>query len=96
MKIKPKLRARRMWANYYCNGVIGIYGERSTAKYFRGFLAGPPTPVAVIPLDNVEALEFEALEAFLNDKGITSQSGLRAALTVIGVLPRARAKKGRK
>jgi hypothetical protein len=94
MKTKPK--ARRMWANYCSDGNVRIYGSRSDAKYFRGFLAGPPTPVAVIPLDNVEALEFEALEAFLNDKGITSQSGLRAALTVIGVLPRARAKKGRK
>ena len=49
---------------------------------------GNTLPVAVIPLDNFEALELEALEAFLNDKGITSQSGLRAALAAIGVLPK--------
>jgi hypothetical protein len=81
MKTKPE--PRRMWANYCSDGCVRIYGARSDAKYFRGFLAGPPTPVAVIPLDNVEALE-----AFLDDKGITSQSGLRAALTAIGVLPK--------
>ena len=61
-----------MWANYYCNGVIGIYGERSTAKYFRGFLAGPPTPVAVIPLDEPTALG----------------DSMVSALTSLGVLPK--------
>jgi hypothetical protein len=72
MKTKPN--ARRMWANYYCNGVIGIYGERSTAKYFRGFLAGPPTPVAVIPLHDLTTLG----------------DSMVSALTSLGVLPRAR------
>jgi hypothetical protein len=93
-KTKPKIKARRMWANYHPDGAIRIYGKRSTAKYLTSSLAGPIIPVAVIPLHDVEALELEALEAFLDDKGITSQSGLRAALTAIGVLPKAR--KGRK
>ncbi len=39
-----------MWANYYPDGVIGIYGKRATAEYFRGFLRGSTVPVAVIPL----------------------------------------------
>jgi hypothetical protein len=54
--------------------VIGIYGERSTAKYFRGFLAGPPTPVAVIPLHDLTTLG----------------DSMVSALTSLGVLPRAR------
>ena len=80
MKTKPKPRARRMRVNYYPNGAIGIYESRSDAKYFRGFLAGPPTPVAVIPLHEPTALG----------------DSMVSALTSLGVLPRARAKKGRK
>ena len=72
MKIKPN--ARRMWANYCQDGVIRIYGARSDAKYFRGYLAGPPTPVAVIPLNEPTALG----------------DSMVAALTAIGVLPRSR------
>jgi len=75
MKTKPK--ARRMWANYYCNEMIGIYVERSTAKYFRGLLADPPTPVAVIPLDEPTALG----------------DSMVSALVDLGVLPKQRVKK---
>jgi hypothetical protein len=95
MKTKPKPRARRMWANYYSDYDVMVHTSRKTAQSCAqpsAILAA--VPVAVIPLHDVEALELEALEAFLGDKGITSQSGLRAALTAIGVLPRAR--KGRK
>jgi hypothetical protein len=93
-KTKPKIKARLLWANYYPDGRLGIYRTKRIATYFRGLLGGEAAPVAVIPLHDVEALELEALEAFLDDKGITSQNGLRAALTAIGVLPKAR--KGRK
>ena len=84
-----------MWANYYPDGIIGIYGKRSTAKYFRGFLAGQITPVAVIPLDDVDALVLKASLAIDNVILCGSVKVIaRAALTAIGVLPRA--KKGRK
>jgi len=74
MKTKPKPRARRMWANYCSDGGVRIYGSRSDAKYFRGFLAGPPTPVAVIPLHDLTTLG----------------DSMVSALTSLGVLPRAR------
>ena len=95
MKTKPKLRARRMWASYYKGGFVFLDEKRNYAldNAAKDYLHAA-IPVAVIPLHDVEALELEALEAFLDDKGITSQSGLRAALTAIGVLPKAR--KGRK
>ena len=74
MKTKPKLRARRMWANYYPDGVIGIYRKRATAEYFRGFLAGTIVPVAVIPLH----------------ENTTLGDSMVSALTSLGVLPRTR------
>jgi hypothetical protein len=63
-----------MWANYCSDGGVRIYGSRSDAKYFRGFLAGPPTPVAVIPLDEPTALG----------------DSMVSALTSLGVLPKPR------
>ena len=78
MKTKPE--PRRMWANYCSDGGVRIYGSRSDAKYFRGFLPGQVTPVAVIPLHDLTTLG----------------DSLVSALTAIGVLPRARARKGRK
>jgi hypothetical protein len=77
MKTKP--RARRMWAIYDPDGAIGIYGKRSTAKYFRGFLAGPIIPVAVIPVHEPTALG----------------DAMVSALTTLGVLrkPRKRGRK---
>ena len=72
MKNKPK--PRRMWANYCSDGVIRIYGARSDAKYFRGFLPGQVTPVAVIPLHEPTALG----------------DSMVSALTSLGVLPKQR------
>jgi len=72
MKTKPKLRARRLWAIYDPDGAIGIYGKRSTAKYFRGFFAGPIIPVAVIPLHDLTTLG----------------DSMVSALTSLGVLPK--------
>jgi hypothetical protein len=72
MKTKPK--ARRMWANYCSDGNVRIYGSRSDAKYFRGFLPGQVTPVAVIPLDEPTTLG----------------DSMVSALTAIGVLPKPR------
>jgi len=72
MKTKPKPRARRMWANYDPDGAIGIYGKRSTARYFRGFLAGPIIPVAVIPLHQPTALG-DAMVSALTSLGVLSK-----------------------
>jgi hypothetical protein len=94
MKTKTRPRARRMWANYYPSGAIAFHKKRSTAKRFRGFRACPTVAVAVIPLHNVEQIVLEALYAWGNHKGEDTASSMRAALTAIGVLPKA--KKGRK
>jgi len=72
--MKPKPRARRMWANYYPDGVIGIYAKLATAEYFRGFLMGSTIPVAVIPLHEPTALG----------------DSMVSALTSLGVLPKPR------
>jgi hypothetical protein len=58
-----------MWASYYPDGVIGIYGKRSTAKYFRGFCAGPIVPVAVIPLHDLTTLG-DSMVSALVDLGV--------------------------
>jgi hypothetical protein len=76
MKTKPKLRARRMWANYCSDGGVRIYGSRSDAKYFRGFLAGPPTPVAVIPLHEPTALG-DAMLSALTSLGVLRKKGTK-------------------
>jgi hypothetical protein len=72
--MKTKIKARRMWVNYYPDGAIGIYRKRATAEYFRGFLAGTIVPVAVIPLHDLTTLG----------------DSMVSALAAIGVLPRAR------
>ena len=72
MKTKP--RARRLWANFYSDGGVRIYGSRSDAKYFRGFLAGPPTPVAVIPIHEPTALG-DAMVSALTSLGVLRKKG---------------------
>jgi len=58
-----------MWANYYPDGVIGIHAKLATAKYFRGFLAGPIVPVAVIPLHDLTTLG-DSMVSALTDLGV--------------------------
>ena len=94
MKTKPKPRARRMFANYYPDGGVGIYRRKRSATYFRGLLGGKPVTVAVIPLHDVDALIEQAYAAFQDGPGVAMKDSMRYALTAIGVLPRAR--KGRK
>jgi hypothetical protein len=72
MKTKP--RARRMFANYYPDGRLGIYRTKRSATYFRGLFGGEATPVAVIPLHDLTTLG----------------DSMVSALTSLGVLPRAR------
>ena len=93
MKTKPTLRARRMWANYYPE-IVCVHHTRKSAG-----ASGDPSyphavPVAVIPLDDVDALVTAATDARIWSVG-TSREAMIAALTAIGVLPRQR-KGGRK
>jgi hypothetical protein len=73
MKTKPKLRARRMWANYYAGGDVLLHTTRKAAQSWalhEVTMAG--VPVAVIPLHEPTALGDSML----------------SALTAIGVLPK--------
>ena len=80
-----------MWANYYAQGQsMSIHGSKKLAQNLMEF---EPThqavPVAVIPLDNPEALVHCAYEAsrLPGEDGLTQ---MRAALAAIGVLPSTR------
>lgn len=95
MKTSKKLKAHRMWANYYAQGQsMSIHGSKKLAQNLMEF---EPThqavPVAVIPLDDVPALVRTAGDAFAASyDGHLCKSDIVAMLTAIGVLP----KKGRK
>jgi hypothetical protein len=44
-----------------------------------------PIRVAIIPLDDVEAIVERAFAAYFTDKGFTYGDGIRAALTAAGI-----------
>lgn len=87
-----------MWANYYRDASV-LHETRKMAAH----CAAPGAMheailVAVIPLDDVNALVQLAAEAYFNAWSAelaTRKEAMRAALTAIGVLPRTR-KGGRK
>ena len=95
MKTSKKLKARRMWAVYYPELVCCHY-SRNRARERSEFASDhPATPVAVIPLDDVDSLLRAAGDAFSDSyDGHLVQADIVAMLEGIGVLPRAR--KGRK
>lgn len=102
--MKTKLRARKMWANYYADGIRRIHSTKESARAVRCFTGGkssvPKTiPVAVIPLDDQGALIAKATAAFLAEdrkpESWIPDDCMVAALIAIGVLPRQR-KGGRK
>jgi len=73
MKTKPKLRARRLWANYYAGGDVLVHTSRESAQSWalhEVTMAG--VPVAVIPLHEPTALG----------------DSMVSALTSLGVLPK--------
>jgi hypothetical protein len=76
MKTKPKLRARRMWANYYNNGALAFFLTKRSACLFKGFSKAATVPVAVIPLHDIT----------------THGDSMVSALTSLGVLPKQRKK----
>jgi hypothetical protein len=75
--MKTKLKARRMWANYYPEGGLGIYRTKRSATYFSGLFGGEAIPVAVIPLHDLTTLG----------------DSMVSALTAIGVLPKRKGRK---
>jgi hypothetical protein len=94
MKTKPQLRARRMWANYYADGTCRIHSTKKNAWSWRCFTEDKSSvpaaiPVVVIPLDDVEALQSTAYNAYYGaqDANRDSMECVVAALTAIGVLP---------
>ena len=79
--MKTKPKPRRMWANYYPGGDVLTHATRKAAQSWALHeVTMAGVPVAVIPLHEPTALG----------------DSMVSALVAIGVLPRARAKKGRK
>ena len=98
MKTKPKLRARRMFANYYPAANVCVYLHRTRTRansMENDDCSHAAVPVAVIPLDAPESLVNKAVKGFFRGGQLDAYSDMRAALTAIGVLPRTR-KGGRK
>ncbi len=102
-KKRTKLKARRMWATRETGEPERLHKTKSDAAgwdYAGGYDARPNSVyrVAVIPLDDVEAIVVAAAAAHYKAWSGTGKPAngdcMRAALVAIGVLPRA--KKGRK
>ena len=94
MKTK-KLKPRRMWANCYPDGKVYVRRTKRLAANCRAAIPGVRTiHVAVIPLDDVEAVVEKAILAFFGHvRTGTNRDRMRHALVAIGVLPK---RKGRK
>lgn len=86
--MKIKIKPRRMFANYYPDGRLGIYRTKRSATYFRGLFGGEPTPVAVIPLDDVPALLTRFCDATHESSAKTYRGSMQDALISLGVLPK--------
>jgi hypothetical protein len=83
MKTKPKPRV--MWANYY-PGIVRCDETLKRAKHRAEYnLPNQTVRVAIIPLDDVEAIVERAVAAYFTDKGFTYGDGIRAALTAAGI-----------
>ena len=94
--MSAKLTARRMWANGYETDPSALYlhASKKLAKDASA-LCDPlidARPVAVIPLDDVEALVEKAAAEYINSSArwISVAGRMRDALTTIGVIPKAR------
>lgn len=84
-----------MWANYYPEATICWPTKRKALIRSGPSRRHRAIPVAVIPLDDVPALQSTAYNAFweAQDAKFDSMESVVAALSAIGVLPR---KGGRK
>ena len=94
--MKPKLRARRMWANYYPEATICTPTKRLALIRSDPSRPNRAIPVAVIPLHDPEALVAKAKTAYVDacHMHVTVQGRVKYMLTAIGVLPKS--KGGRK
>lgn len=85
-----------MWANYYDDRSILLHRDESAARVCAVSygIRHPAVPVVVIPLDDAEAIVVTAAAAHYKAwSGVgkpTNGDCMRAALTAIGVLPRAK------
>lgn len=96
MKTKLKPKARKMWANYYPTGIVCHPLRRMARINAPANCLSATIPVAVIPLDDMPALQSTAYNAYCEaqDANLDSMECVVAALAAIGVLPKQR--KGRK
>ena len=89
MNNKP--RARKMWANYYPTGIICHPLRRKARINAPANCLSAAIPVAVVPLDDVDAMVLVAALEWTKFRMENNPSvRMRAALTAIGVLPRQR------
>jgi len=96
MKTKLKPKPRKMWANYYPLAGIGSTPRiHPTLLQAQAMAAGcsKPVRVAVIPLNDPDALIRVATDAYFSSLGKNTENRWRDTLAAIGVLPR---KGGRK
>ena len=91
-RTKPTPLARRMWANYYRDASVLHETRKMAAHCAAPGAAHEVVPVAVVPLDDVDALIAKATAAFLVEdrkpESWTLDDCMTAALTAIGVLPK--------
>lgn len=88
--MKNKLRARKMWANYYPTGIVCHSLRRKARINAPANCLSAAVPVAVIPLDDVDSLVRKATDAYFSSLERNTENRWRAALAAIGVLPRQR------
>jgi hypothetical protein len=83
-----------MWANHYAS-YTAVHETRPKALAERSRIYGVVTgPVAVVPLDDVEALVEKAMGGFRGANSSLFSTAMHGALAAIGLLPKP--KKGRK
>ncbi len=94
---KTTLKARRMWANPFDVHHPLAWWQLSCVRLESSNI-NYTVPVAVIPLDDVDALVRTAEEAYVANYHNSRTDAIRAALAAIGVLPKQRNahRKGRK
>jgi hypothetical protein len=85
-----------MWANYYSQNFLPALNQskKSAIQHCAPSVEHRAVPVAVIPLDDVDALIEKAVASYQEDRFATFEGAMRAALAAIGVLPKS--KGGRK
>lgn len=86
-----KLKPRRMWANYYRSNIVLHPSRESAIKGSEQAAHPEAVPVAVIPLDDVEALIHAAAAEYIESSArwISVAGRMTDALVAIGVISKA-------